>query len=118
LQMSPLIVNGFKNGFHQWIQRSFLVVVEAEKNFFRKFFCFQNLDALNRPVAGKPFVLEDLCFGMGTSVACAVTAQTIFEIVKCISDVDTPARGRMGSKCEIFRFFNSGYAHDRNISVF
>ena len=29
LQISPLIVNGFKNGFHQWIQRIFLVVVEA-----------------------------------------------------------------------------------------
>jgi len=29
-----------------------------------------------------------------------------------------PARVRMGSKCEIFRFFNSGYAHDRNISIF
>jgi len=32
--------------------------------FFRIFFCFQNLDALYRPVAGKPFVLEDLCLGM------------------------------------------------------
>jgi len=76
------------------------------------------LDALYRPVAGKPFVLEDLCFGMGTSVACTVTAETIFEIVKCISDVDMPARVRIGSKSEIFRFFNSGYAHDRNISFF
>ena len=27
-------------------------------------------------------------------------------------------RGRMGSKREIFRFFNSGYAHDRNIAIF
>jgi len=63
-------------------------------------------------------VLDDLCLDMGTSVACAVTAETIFEIVKCISDVDMPARGRMGSKSEIFRFFNSGYAHDRNISIF
>jgi len=85
LQISPLIVNGFKNGFHQWIQRIFLVIVEAERNFFRNFFCFQNLDALYRPVAGKPFVLEDLCFGTGTSVPCALTAETIFEIVKCIS---------------------------------
>jgi len=88
------------------------------KNFSEIFFCFQNLDALYRPVAGKPFVLEDLCFGMGTSVACAVTAETSFEIVKCISDVEMPSRWRMGSKSEIFRFFNSGYAHDRNISVF
>jgi len=75
------------------------------------------LDALYCPVAGKPFVLEDLSLGMGTYVACALTAETIFEIVKYISDVDMPARGRMGSKCEIFRFFNSGYAHDRNILI-
>jgi len=46
------------------------------------------------------------------------TAETIFEIVKCIADVDMLPRGHMGSKCEIFRFFNSGYAHDRNISIF
>ena len=51
-------------------------------------------------------------------MACAVTGETIFEIVKCVSDIDMPARGRMGSKSEIFRFFNSGYAHDRNISIF
>jgi len=76
------------------------------------------LEALYRPVAGKPFVLEDLCVGMGTSVASALTAETISEIIKCISDVDMPARGRMGSKSEIFRFFNSGYAYDRNISIF
>jgi len=76
------------------------------------------VDALYRPVAGKPFVLEDLSLDMGTSVASALTAETIFEIVKCISDVDMPARMRMGSKSEIFRFFNSGYAHDRSISIF
>ena len=29
-----------------------------------------------------------------------------------------PARVRMRSKSEIFRFFNSGYAHDRSISIF
>ena len=78
----------------------------------------RNLDALYRPVAGKPFVLEELCLGIGTSVASALTAETVFEIMKCISDVDMPERGRMGSKYEIFRFFNSGYAHDRNISIF
>jgi len=90
------------------------------KNFFcQKFvFCFRNLDALCRPVAGKPFVLEDLCLGMGTSVASALTAETIFETMKCVSDVDMSARGRMGSKHEIFVFFNSGYAHDRNFSIF
>jgi len=76
------------------------------------------LDALYRPVAGKPFVLEDMCLDMGTSVASALTAEAIFEIIKCISDIDMRGRGRMGSKSEIFRFFNSGYAHDRNISSF
>ena len=35
-----------------------------------------------------------------------------------MSDVDMPARVRMGSKLEILRFFNSGYAHDRNILIF
>ena len=75
------------------------------------------MDALYRPVAGKPFVLEDLCLDMGTSVASALTAETGFEIIKCMSDVDMPARVRMGSKLEIVRFFNSGYAHDRNISI-
>ena len=55
---------------------------------------------------------------MGTSVASVLTAKTIFETMKCVSDVDMPARWRMGSKCEIFRFFNSGYAHDRSISIF
>jgi len=76
------------------------------------------LDALYRPVAGKPFVLEDLCLDMGTSVASALTAETVFEIMKCISDVDMPARGRMGSNSQIFRFFNSGYANDGNILIF
>jgi len=90
--------------------------VEAQI-FFEKFF-FQNLDPLYRPVAGKPLVLEVLCLEVGTSVASALTAETVFEIMKCISDVDMPARGRMGSKCEIFRFFNSGYAQDRNIYSF
>ena len=76
------------------------------------------MDALYRPVAGKPLVLEVLCLEVVTSVASALSAETIFEIMKCISDVDMPACGRMGSKCEIFRFFNSGYAHYRNISTF
>jgi len=121
LQISPLVADGLENGFHQWIQHIFLVVVEAKRIFFQKnFFCFQNLDSLYGPVAGKPFVLEDFVFSMGTSVASApaLTAETVFEIIKCMSDVDMPARMRMGSKSEIFRFFNSGYAHDRNISIF
>ena len=76
------------------------------------------MNALYRPVVGKPFVLEDLCLDMGTSVASALTAETVFEIIKCMSDVDMHARVRMGSKSEILRFFNSGYAHDRNILIF
>jgi len=71
------------------------------------------LDALYRPVAGKPFVPEDLCFDMGTSVASALTAETVFEIIKCMSDVDMPARVRMGSKCEILRFL----PHDAMLSA-
>jgi len=63
-------------------------------------------------------MLEDFVFGMGTSVASALTTETVFEIIKCMSDVDMPARVRMGSKSEIFRFFSSGYARDRNISIF
>ena len=63
-------------------------------------------------------MLEDLCFDMGTSVASALTAETIFEIIKCMCDIDMRGRGRMGSKSEIFRFFNSGYARDRNILIF
>ena len=54
------------------------------------------MDALYHPVAGKPFVLDDLCLDMGTSVASALTAETIFEITKYISDVDMCGRGRMG----------------------
>jgi len=41
LQISPLVVNGFKNGFHQWIQRIFLVVVKAENYFSEFFFVFE-----------------------------------------------------------------------------
>jgi len=103
MQISPVIVNGFENGFHQWIQRIFLVVVEAEKIGFRNFFL--KLDPLCGPVAAKPLVLELLCLEVGTSVASAVTAETVFEIMKCVADVDMPARVRMGSKREIFMFF-------------
>jgi len=41
LQISPLIVNGFENGFHQWIQHIFLVVVEAKRIFSEEFFVFK-----------------------------------------------------------------------------
>ena len=43
-------------------------------------------------------MLGDLCFDMGTSAASALTAETIFEIIKCMSDVDMRGRVRMGSK--------------------
>ena len=102
MQISPVIVNGFENGFHQWNQHIFLVVVEAKKIFFRIFFL--NLDPLCGPVATKPLVLELLCLEVGTSVASALTAEPGFEIMKCIADVDMLPRGRMGSKCQIFMF--------------
>jgi len=38
--------------------------------------------------------------------------------MKCITDVDMLPCVRMGSKCEIFRFFNCGYTHHRNLSIF
>jgi len=38
MQISPVIVNGFENGFHRWIQRIFLVVEKVKKIGFRKFF--------------------------------------------------------------------------------
>jgi len=59
-------------------------------------------------VAGKPLMLEDLFLDMGTSVASAHAAETIFEIMKCMFDVDMRGRGRIGSK----------NAHDRNILIF
>jgi len=109
--LSTDLITDFTNGFSVFFWWWWRL-----KNFFPdNFFCFQNLDALYRPVAGKPFVLEDLSLNMGTSVASALTAETVFEIIKCISDVDMPARVRMGSKSEIFRFFNSGYTHNGNI---
>jgi len=61
---------------------------------------------------------------MGTSVASAVTAETIFEIVKCIADVDMlPRAGAWGQNrkfsgfsilatptIEIFRFLDVGHS--------
>jgi len=38
MQISPVFVKGFENGFHQWSQHIFLVVVEAEKFVSGKFF--------------------------------------------------------------------------------
>ena len=51
-------------------------------------------------------------------MASALTAETGYESMKCMCDVDMRGRVRMGSKSQIFMFFNSGYAHDRNISIF
>jgi len=89
----------------------------GEENWFRENF-FLKLDPLCGPVAAKPLVLELLCLEVGTSVASALTADTVFEIIKCMSDVDMPARVHMGSKSEILRFLNSGYAHNRKMYVF
>jgi len=58
MQISPVIVNGFENGFQLWIQRIFLVVVEAKKFGFGNFFL--KLDPLCGRVAAKPLMLE-LC---------------------------------------------------------
>jgi len=50
-----------------------------------------------------------LCLDMSTSVGSAgsaLTAEAIFEIMKCISDVDMPARVRVGwVKIRIFHVF-------------
>ena len=46
-------------------------------------------------------------------MASAGTAEIIFESIKCMCDADMRGRVRMGSKSQIFMFFNSGYAHDR-----
>ena len=73
------------------------------------------MDALYRPVAGKPFVLEDLSLGMGTSVASALSAETVFEIIKC-RYARTRAHGVKSRNFHVF--FNSAYAHDRNMSIF
>jgi len=116
MQISPVIVDGFENGFHRWIQRIFLVVVEVKKIGFQKFFL--KLDPLCGPVAATPLVLEVLCLEVGTSVASAGTAETVFDIIKCMCDVDMRGRVRMESKSQIFMFFKSGYAHYRNISIF
>jgi len=66
---------------------------------------------------------------MGTSVASALTAEIIFEIMKCIADVDMLPRGRMGSigqnakfsgfsilampTIEIFRFVDAGHSFEQ-----
>jgi len=63
-------------------------------------------------------MLEVLCLEVGTSVASALTAETGYESMKCMCDVDMRGRVRMGSKSEICMFFTSGYAHDRNMSIF
>jgi len=71
MSISPVILNGFENGFHQWIQRIFLVVVEVEKIVFRTIF-FLKLDPLCGPVAAKPLVLELLCLELGTGHFCGI----------------------------------------------
>jgi len=84
-------------------------------------FCFQNLDALYRPVAGKPLVLEDRGFMFGHGHFCGICPNCwnhFWNYEMYVWYVDMRGRVRMWSKFEIFRFFKSGYAHDRNISIF
>jgi len=50
MQISPVIVNGFENGFHRWSQRIFLVVVEAKNIGFGKFFL--KVGSTLRPCSG------------------------------------------------------------------
>jgi len=50
MQISPVIVNGFENGFHRWIQRIFLVIVKAKKIGFRNFFL--KVGSTLRPCSG------------------------------------------------------------------
>jgi len=73
------------------------------------------LDPLYRPVAGNG--AGGFVSGGGHFCGICPNCCNRFQIIKCMSDVDMPARVRMGSKSEILRFFNSGYAH-RNISIF
>ena len=51
----------------------------GERNCFPEIF-LKKLDPLYGPVAAKPLVLELLCLEVGTSVASALTAETIFEM--------------------------------------
>jgi len=74
----------------------------GEKKCFPKFFF--NLDLLCGPVAVKPLVLEVLCLEVGTSVASALTAETIFEIMKCIADVDMLPRVAWGQNAKFSGF--------------
>ena len=42
------------------------------------------MDALYRPAAAKPFVLEDFVLGMDTSVASVLTAETILKLLNVL----------------------------------
>ena len=83
-------------------------------------------DALYRPVAGKPLVLEVLCVEVGTSMASALTAETVFEIMKCIADVICCRAGAWGQNPKIsgfsilatptigiFRFVDGGHSFEQ-----
>ena len=71
---------------------------------FSEFF-FLNLDPICGPVAGKPLALGLLCLEVGTSVASALTAETIFEIIKCIADVDMLPHGVKIRNFQVFQFW-------------
>jgi len=55
---------------------------------------------------------------MGTSVASALTAETVFEIINVFLMSICPCAGAWVQNSQIFRFFNSGYAHDGNTLTF
>ena len=81
----------------------------GQKNFFcRKKFFLENFDPLYRPVAGKLLVLEVLCLEVGTSVASALTAETVFEIIKYYvwcRYACTRAHGVKIGNFEVFQFW-------------
>ena len=66
---------------------------------------FQNFDPLYRPVAAKPLVLELLCLEVGTSVSSALTAETVFEIMKCMCDAWPRAHGVKIRNFHVFQFW-------------
>jgi len=87
----------------------------GEKNLFPENF-FSKFGSIYCPVAGKP-----LCFEVGTSVASALTAETIFGIMKCVMSICVAACAwgqNLKFSCfsilamptiEIFRFFDVGH---------
>ena len=68
---------------------------------------FLKLDPLCGPVAAQPLVLELLCLEVGTSVASALTAETVCEIMKCVACryACTRAHGVKTQNFHVFQFW-------------